>query len=66
MNKQEYFKKLNAMPEAAKIALIVTIFERLDDIIDTKGEKIMRAKAEALRSSCNKIIDIAYQVSKED
>lgn len=66
MNKQEYFKKLNTMPEAAKVALIVTMLERLDDIIDTKGEKIMRTKAEALKESCDKIIDIAYQVSKED
>lgn len=66
MNKQEYFKKLNTMPESAKVALIVTILERLDDIIDTKGEKVMRTKAEAIKSSCDKIIDIAYQVSKED
>ena len=66
MNKQEYFKKLDTMPEAAKVALIVTMLERLNDIIGTKGEKIMRAKAEALKSSCNKIIDIAYQISKED
>ena len=66
MNKQEYFKKLNTMPEAAKIALIVTMLERLDDIVKTNGEKIMRTKAEALINSCNKIIDISYQVSKED
>lgn len=66
MNKQEYFKKLNTMPEASKVALIVTMLERLDDIIGTKGEKITRTKAEALKSSCDKIINIAYQVSKED
>lgn len=66
MNKEEYFKKLREMPEASKVALIMTMLERLNDIIDTKGEKIMRAKAEALRDSCDKIIDIAYQVSKED
>ena len=66
MNKQEYFKKLNTMPEAAKIALIVTMLERLDEIVKTNGEKIMRTKAEALINSCNKIIDISYQVSKED
>lgn len=65
MNQEEYFKKLRAMPESAKIALIVTMFKSLDDIIDTKGEEMMRTKVEALRSSCNKIIDIAYQVSKE-
>ena len=66
MNKQEYFRKLDTMPEAAKVALIVTMLERLDDIVDTKGEKVMRAKAEALKRSCDKIIDITYQVSKED
>lgn len=66
MNKQEYFKKLNTMPEAAKIALIVTMLNRLDDIINEKDAKIMRITAEALKESCNKIIDITYQVSKED
>ena len=66
MNKQEYFKKLNTMPEAAKIALIMTMLNRFDDIINEKDAKIMRITAEASKSSCDKIIDIAYQVSKED
>ena len=66
MNKEEYFKKLRTMPESAKIALIVTILNRLDDIINEKDAKIMRITAEALKESCNKIIDITYQVSKED
>lgn len=65
MNKEEYFKKLNTMPEVAKIALIVTMLNRLDDIINGKDAKIMRITTEALKESCNKIIDISYKISKE-
>ena len=66
MIKEEYFKKLRAMPESAKIALIVTMLSRLDDIIKEKDAKIMRVTTEALKESCNKIIDISYEVAKED
>ena len=66
MKKEEYFKKLREMPETAMVALIVTMINRLEDIIETKGEGPMRAKAQGLLNSCNKIIDISYEVAKED
>lgn len=66
MNQQEYFKKLREMPETAKVALIVTMISRLEDIIETKGKDVMRVKAQGLLDSCNRIIDISYEVAKED